>query len=308
MKTYWNTNGSLNAIPEWQPNCWIQVTCPTEEDQQELEETYKIPDYFLSDISDTDERARYEYDDGWMLVILRIPYVKEIRSRTPYTTVPLGIIHKRDVTITVCNFETNMMIDFVSYQQKRGEGFVDYVDMTFRLFLSSAIWYLKRLKQINTLIEKAKKNLDQGVNNESLIGLSRLQDSLTYFITSIRGNETLLTKLKFKLQVDELDADLIEDVNIEMSQARETTNIYSNILESTMDTYSSIINNNMNTTMRTLTSLNIILMAPTLISSIYGMNVVNGLETTKYGFVICIAISVLVTGISWWILRHKRLI
>ena len=308
MKTYWNTNGSLNAIPEWQPNCWIQVTCPTEEDQQELEETYKIPDYFLSDISDTDERARYEYDDGWMLVILRIPYVKEIRSRTPYTTVPLGIIHKRDVTITVCNFETNMMIDFVSYQQKRGEGFVDYVDMTFRLFLSSAVLYLKRLKQINTLIEKAKKNLDQGVNNESLIGLSRLQDSLTYFITSIRGNETLLTKLKFKLQVDELDADLIEDVNIEMSQARETTNIYSNILESTMDTYSSIINNNMNTTMRTLTSLNIILMAPTLISSIYGMNVVNGLETTKYGFVICIAISVLVTGISWWILRHKRLI
>ena len=308
MKTYWNTNGSLNTIPEWQPNCWIQVTCPTEEDQQELEETYKIPDYFLSDISDTDERARYEYDDGWMLVILRIPYVKEIRSRTPYTTVPLGIIHKRDVTITVCNFETNMMIDFVSYQQKRGEGFVDYVDMTFRLFLSSAVWYLKRLKQINTLIEKAKKNLDQGVNNESLIGLSRLQDSLTYFITSIRGNETLLTKLKFKLQVDELDADLIEDVNIEMSQARETTNIYSNILESTMDTYSSIINNNMNTTMRTLTSLNIILMAPTLISSIYGMNVVNGLETTKYGFVICIAISVLVTGISWWILRHKRLI
>ena len=308
MKTYWNTNGSLNAIPEWQPNCWIQVTCPTEEDQQELGETYKIPDYFLSDISDTDERARYEYDDGWMLVILRIPYVKEIRSRTPYTTVPLGIIHKRDVTITVCNFETNMMIDFVSYQQKRGEGFVDYVDMTFRLFLSSTVWYLKRLKQINTLIEKAKKNLDQGVNNESLIGLSRLQDSLTYFITSIRGNETLLTKLKFKLQVDELDADLIEDVNIEMSQARETTNIYSNILESTMDTYSSIINNNMNTTMRTLTSLNIILMAPTLISSIYGMNVVNGLETTKYGFIICIAISVLVTGISWWILRHKRLI
>ena len=161
---------------------------------------------------------------------------------------------------------------------------------------------------VQQLKKKKKKNLDQGVNNESLIGLSRLQDSLTYFITSIRGNETLLTKLKFKLQVDELDADLIEDVNIEMSQARETTNIYSNILESTMDTYSSIINNNMNTTMRTLTSLNIILMAPTLISSIYGMNVVNGLETTKYGFVICIAISVLVTGISWWILRHKRLI
>ena len=231
MRTYWNTNSTLKTISDWQPNCWIQVTCPTEEDQEYLEDKFNIPDYFLSDISDTDERARYEYDDGWMLIILRIPYVKEIRSRTPYTTVPLGIIHKRDVTITVCYYETNMMIDFVSYQQKRGVGFTDYVDMIFRLFLSSAVWYLKRLKQINTLIEKAKHNLDHGVNNESLIGLSRLQDSLTYFITSIRGNETLLAKLKFKLQVDELDADLIEDVNIEMSQARETTNIYADILD-----------------------------------------------------------------------------
>ncbi len=308
MKTYWSIEKQLRVINEWQSGCWIQVTCPTDDDQRELEERFNIPDYFMSDISDTDERARYEYDDGWTLIILRIPYVKEIRSRTPYTTVPLGIIHKRDVTITVCFYETNMMLDFVSYQQKRGVGFTDYVDMTFRLFLSSAVWYLKRLKQINTLIEKAKHNLDHEVNNESLIGLSRLQDSLTYFITSIRGNENLLQKLKFKLQVDELDADLIEDVNIEMTQARETTNIYSDILESTMDTYSSIINNNMNTTMRTLTSLNIILMAPTLISSIYGMNVVNGLETSKYGFVICIAVSVLVTGVSWWILRHKKLI
>ena len=308
MKTYWNTQEGLNQLTEWQPNCWIQVTCPTEDDQRELEKQFGIPDYFISDISDTDERARYEYDDGWMLIILRIPYVKEVRSRTPYTTVPLGIIHKRDVTITVCYYETNMMIDFVSYQQKRGLGFTDHVDMIFRLFLSSAVWYLKRLKQINSLIDKAKRNLDQDVNNESLIGLSRLQDSLTYFQTSIRGNETLLSKLKFKLQIDELDADLIEDVNIEMAQARETTSIYSNILESTMDTYQSIINNNMNTVMRTLTSVTIIMMFPTLIASLFGMNLVNGMEANNYGFVFALIISVGVSGAAWWFFRHKRLI
>ncbi len=308
MKTYWNTQNGLNQLQEWEPNCWIQMTCPTEEDRQMLEEQFNIPDYFLSDISDTDERARYEYDDGWMLIILRIPYVKEVRSRTPYTTVPLGIIHKRDVTITVCYYETNMMIDFVSYQQKRGEGFTDYVDMIFRLFLSSAVWYLKRLKQISMLIDKAKRNLDREVNNESLIGLSRLQDSLTYFNTSIRGNETLLSKLKFKLQIDELDADLIEDVNIEMTQARETTSIYSNILESTMDTYQSIINNNMNTIMRTLTSVTIILMLPTLVASFFGMNLINGMENNPVGFIIAIILSVVISVISLLVFRHKRLI
>ena len=308
MKTFWNTKGGLHTINEWEPNCWMQITCPTDEDRKMLEEQYEIPDYFLSDISDTDERARYEYDDGWMLIILRIPYVKEVRSRTPYTTVPLGIIHKRDVTITVCYYETNMMIEFVSFQQRRGEGFVDYVDMIFRMFLSSAVWYLKRLKQINLIIDKAKRDMDHNVDNSSLISLSRLQDSLTYFLTAIRGNETLLQKLRFKLQVDELDADLIEDVNIEMSQARETARIYSEILDSTMETYRGIINNNMNTVMRTLTSVSIILMFPTLISSLFGMNLVNGMEESLIGFPIALAISVFVSVGSWAFLRFKKLL
>ena len=308
MRTFWNTKGGLHTINEWEPNCWMQITCPTEEDRKMLEEQYEIPDYFLSDISDTDERARYEYDDGWMLIILRIPYVKEVRSRTPYTTVPLGIIHKRDVTITICYYETNMMIDFVSYQQRRGEGFVDYVDMIFRMFLSSAVWYLKRLKQINQIIDKAKRDMDHNVDNASLISLSRLQDSLTYFLTAIRGNETLLQKLRFKLQVDELDADLIEDVNIEMSQARETARIYSEILDSTMETYRGIINNNMNTVMRTLTSVSIILMFPTLISSLFGMNLINGMEKSSLGFPIALAISLVVSVGSWAFLRFKKLL
>jgi len=308
MRTFWNTKAGLHKIEEWESNCWMQITCPSEEDKKMLEERFEIPDYFLSDISDTDERARYEYDDGWMLIILRIPYVKEVRSRTPYTTVPLGIIHKRDVTITVCYYETNMMIDFVSYQQRRNEGFVDYVDMIFRMFLSSAVWYLKRLKQISLIIDKAKRDMDHNVDNASLISLSRLQDSLTYFLTAIRGNETLLQKLRFKLQVDELDADLIEDVNIEMSQARETARIYSEILDSTMDTYQGIINNNMNTVMRTLTSVSIILMFPTLISSLFGMNLVNGMELNPIGFPVALGISIIVSVGSWWFLRFKKLI
>lgn len=309
MKTYWNTNNGIHSIAEWEPNCWIQVTCPTEADRKQLEVEYQIPEYFFSDISDADERARYEFDEGWQLIILRIPYMKEVRSRTPYTTVPLGIIHKGDVTITVCYFESDMMLDFVSYQQKRGEGFTDYVDMIFRLFLSSSVWYLKRLKQISLLLDRAKRIMDHNsVNNTSLVNLSRLQDSLTYFITSIRGNETLLQKLKFKLPVDELDADLIEDVNIEISQARETASIYAEILESTMDTYTSIINNNMNTVMRTLTSFSIILMFPTLISSLFGMNLINGMESNSWGFPVALVISVIVSVGSWMILRHKNLL
>ena len=166
MRTYWNYNKALRTLEEWQPDCWVQVTCPTLEDEEFLINELNVPSYFLDDIRDKDERSRFEYDEGWQLIILRIPYVKEVRSRTPHTTIPLGIILKKGVCVTVCNHETNMMIDFVSYQQKRNMGFTDSVDLVFRLFLSSAVWYLKRLKQINVLIEEAKQNLDRAIDNE----------------------------------------------------------------------------------------------------------------------------------------------
>ena len=305
MRTYWNTLRGLHTLEQWQPNCWAQVSCPTSDDANFLQNELKIPDYFLDDIADADERARYDYDDGWILIILRIPYVKEVKSRTPFTTIPLGIILKGDVCITVCNYETNLMIDFVTYQQKRGLGFTDSVDMVFRLFLSSAVWYLKRLKQINARIEAAKQHLDRKIDNADLINLSRLQDSLTYFATSIRGNETLLSKLKFKLPVDELDADLIEDVTIEMNQARETTGIYANILDSMMETYASIINNNMSTVMKTLTIISMFLMVPTLIASLFGMNLINGMENQPLGFPLVLIISVMLTAAFWWYSKRE---
>lgn len=305
MRTFWNTKHGLRTIDQWEPDCWVQVTCPSQEDTDFLVNKLGMPDYFVSDIADTDERARYDNDDGWVLIILRIPYVKEVRSRTPFTTIPLGIVMKGNVCVTICNFETNMMIDFVSYQQKRGRGFTDSIDMTFRIFLSSAVWYLKRLKQISALIDTSKRNLDKNVDNEDLIGLSRLQDSLTYFVTSIRGNENLLSKLKFKLPIDELDADLIEDVSIEMTQARETTAIYSNILDSTLDTYANVINNNMSKVMKMLTSISIIMMFPNMVSGLFGMNLLNGMETLTWGFPIALLICVAVTSAFFWYFKRK---
>ena len=302
MRSFWNTKKGVTPIDEWQPGCWVQITCPVEDDVRFLVNELHMPDYFITDVADADERARYDMDEGWLMIILRIPHLKSVNSRTPYTTIPLGVVLKGDVVVTICDQEARMMVDFVNHQQRRAEGFSDAADLVFRLFLSASVWYLNYLKQVNGLIEKAKRNLGGQIDNEDLVSLSRLQDSLTYFATSIRGNETLLSKLKFRLPVDELDAELIEDVNIEMNQARETTQIYSNILDSTMDTYANVINNNMNKVMRLLTSLNMIIMFPTLIASLFGMNLINGMESYRFGFVIAIVISFISTilGLLWF--------
>ena len=60
--------------------------------------------------------------------------------------------------------------------------------------------------------------------------------------------------------------------------------------------------------MRTLTSVTIIMMFPTLIASLFGMNLINGMENSPMGFIIALVISVGVSGAAWWFFRHKRLI
>jgi magnesium transporter len=38
------------------------------------------------------------------------------------------------------------------------------------------------------------------------------------------------------------------------------------------------------------------------------MNLKNGMEDSSFGFITAIVISVIVSGLSWWILRIKRLL
>ena len=58
MRTYWKYDASLRTLEAWEPDCWTQVTCPTPDDEEFLIEELHVPDYFLDDIRDKDERSR----------------------------------------------------------------------------------------------------------------------------------------------------------------------------------------------------------------------------------------------------------
>ena len=75
-----------------------------------------------------------------------------------------------------------------------------------------------------------------------------------------------------------------------------------------MDTYANLINNNMSQVMKMLTSVSLILMFPTLIASLFGMNLINGMEEKIWGFPIALAISLIVSVGSWAFLRFKKLL
>ena len=85
---------------------------------------------------------------------------------------------------------------------------------------------------------------------------------------------------------------MVEDVHIELQQAQNMVSIYSNILTGTMETFGSIISNNLNLIMKRMTSITIILQVPTLIASLYGMNVWLPIGDKPWAFVAILLLSV----------------
>ena len=101
------------------------------------------------------------------------------------------------------------------------------------------------------------------------------------------------------------DQDVLEDVIIENKQAIEMTDIYSNILSSTMDFFASVISNNLNIVMKVLASVTILMAIPTIIGGIFGMNVTLPLQDNPNGFEIIMFLTILLTGVTAFILYKK---
>ncbi|MEC4050809.1 magnesium transporter CorA family protein [Flavobacterium sp. SUN046] len=298
MRTYFKNNHSGLVVSEqWEQNSWISIENPTTAERQFLLENLQIPESFYNDIEDIDERPRIEVENGWYLIILRIPY-KNTDLKLPFTTVPLGVVFKDDIFVSICFYETEMLHDFVFYTQRKNVTIKNNFDLVLKLLLSSSVWFLKYLKQVNQRIKLAEDNLEKSIKNEELQTLLRLEKCLVYFITSIKGNNVLFERIK-NLRTEQFDMDLIEDVDIELKQAQEMSKIYSDILSGMMDAYASVISNNLNVVMKRLTSISIILMIPTVIASLYGMNVPNSLEKNPNGLWIIVIISAVlsITGV-----------
>lgn len=307
MITFYKNDRGL--IPAQNPNesCWINVVSPTAQEIQYLLEDLKIPEAFYNDIEDIDERPRLETENGWNLIVLRIPF-KSNDAKLPFNTAPLGLIFNKDVFVSLCFHTNDMLEDFVFYTQRKKIAIASHYDLVLKLLLSSSVWYQKYLKHINQRIKLAENNLEKSIKNEELQALLQIEKCLVFFITSLKGNDILFRRIKnLKNQQDTLDPDLLEDVEIELRQAEETTNVYSNILTGMMDAYASVISNNLNIIMKRLTSISIILMIPTLVASLYGMNVPNNLQDSPFGFWIILLISLLISVFGVFMFKKRNL-
>ncbi|ADF51764.1 MAG: magnesium transporter [Zunongwangia sp.] len=307
MIKIFKTFGGYVEINEPQKSCWINVTNPTSGEINQLRIDYGLPTDLINDILDQDERPRIEFDDDWTLIILRIPV--EVRNNgVPFHTIPLGIFITRSFTLTLC-LQDNEVLPIIQPSPFRDQykEITDSINFILRLFLRSGNLYLRFLKQINQMTSMIEQDLEKSIKNKELNKLLKMEKCLVYFITSIKANEIVLAKLRNSKKITtQINEDLLEDAFIENKQAREMAQIYSDIQSGMMDAFASVISNNLNVVMKQLTLISIILMIPTLIASMFGMNVPNFMEDSLWAMPSIILGSLILSILGVILFRRRQ--
>ena len=297
----------IKTLKEIEKGSWVNMINPTE-----VCEGTNIKEDFIRYSLDYEEKARIdeEDEDGTILFLIDVPIIEKEKEAENYTTMPLGMIVVRDEYFITVSLKRNLIID--SFEKKRVKGFSTYKKSRFllQIMYTNASHYLTYLKQINKETEIAEYILKNSMKNRELLKLLSLEKSLVYFTTSLKSNELVMEKtLRGKiLKLYDEDEDILEDAIIENKQAIEMSQIYRDILNGTMDAYASIISNNLNGVMKFLTSITIVLAIPTLIASLWGMNVPVPLQDNIFGFPILIIISIIVTLIAVIMLKKRDLL
>lgn len=297
LTIYKTTEHGLEQLDSMVNGAWVKVIEPTPDEVQQLV-SWGVDQEYINYSLDLDEMPRMERDEDYTFILIRIPH-RQPESDIPYITIPLGILIKGNMVVTICRYDKEMFKVLANGKYRLLKTGKRY-RFALYIFLETATRYLTHLREINRMTEAIEDQLQKSTRNREVLELLKYQKSLTYFATALRANEVMMERVQ-RTQIFnyyEEDQELLEDVLTENQQAIQMTNIATELLAAMMDAFASIISNNLNAVMKALAAITIIISLPTIVASFYGMNVDLPFQMHPLAFWLTVGISAVLICIA----------
>lgn len=293
----------LKLITDFRAGSWVHLANPDSSEIDLITKKLDIPADFIKNSLDDDEKPRIDEEEDSKLIIFRFPW----KERSVIKTIPLGIIITKNVLVTVCSKSTLIIDDFVNEKIRKFHT-SKRTRFIIQLLTNAYKYYINYLDSIERELDKKELKLLKSVKNQEVIDILRLQKTLVYFNAAVLANGIILNKIMTGnfIKLYKEDSELLEDVIVENKQARDMIRVYYNLLVNTMNASASIVSNNLNSIMKILTSITIILSFPTIVASIYGMNVGLPMQENPYAFIYVILIALMISLITAIIFFKKK--
>lgn len=275
MRRLYAIENGLLAEKSTGPAPVIVYISPDEAERRFLIDKEQLDEHTLLSSLDPDELARLEFEPEHVAMIFKRPCNQTItggeNAHLEFKVASVGLFLFKDRLFVV---QSQDMPIYPGAKPVNRE--FSLPEVLLRMLYRTIMHFLEHLKAINMMVDAIEKEINQSSENRHLISLFALEKSLVYYVNAINSNDALLQKMRNnigKMGFTKEEAEVLDDIIIENNQCGRQAEIYTNILAGMMDARASIVSNNLNVLMKTLTMITICLQVPTMVVSIFSMNV-----------------------------------
>ncbi|HZL91695.1 MAG TPA: magnesium transporter CorA family protein [Pirellulaceae bacterium] len=302
--TYAIRDGSL--VPEETGNVWIAWN-PTEAETRTIREKCEIDEYDMNSALDADEVPRLEVDSDSYTIIWKVPTQAQPTQTSLFAVTSLGLFFNKNRLVLIGSQEISLM------ERKHQRRIESLEDIVLYLLFHTVHHFQGHLKVIKSISTELEQKINQSMDNQHLLQMFSLGESLIYYQSAISGNGSVLNKLQSFVLKSGLFArrgELFEDLTIDNAQCLKIAEIYSHVLSGLMDARGTIVNNNMNVLIKNLTIINVIFLPLNLIASVGGMSefsmMTQGVHWT-IAYTIFMLVMVIVAVLTYLALKYVNL-
>lgn len=294
----------LKEVDVIRTGVWTHVVAPTSDEIEQIAAAYALDAAILEDAQDFFEVPRMERSSGVTYFFTRYPYDEKQEDSG---TAPLLIVMGESFVLTFTLREIPQFKPFF-------EGKIDVVTTQKAKFFIQIMTvvvasYEKELVRFRKAVQKDRTRLRR-IGPREIERLVNFENDLNDIVSALVPTNAWLQQVTSGnyMQLYSEDVALMEDLMIANSQLVDSARSVLKSIQNIRNASEAILTSKLNITIRTLTVLTILLTIPTIISSLYGMNVPLPLSDNPYAFWIVIS-SIIATVIAVILLfkHHKWL-
>jgi magnesium transporter len=269
----------LHILSEPRDGCWIHCDEATQEDLDQIARLTSLDQLELLDALDKHEMPRLERLKQNLLVIARYPSDQEVGLYTATLTMILCPHY----FITISPQKSSLVRNYLAQPGKISTH--QKSKLLIYLLLKITQDFGNQVKRVRTNVIKQESEIEN-VRSDDIISLTKNEDVLNQYLSALMPMRSVLQSLtsgKY-FELPEKDQELIEDLLNASTQSEVLCDVNLKTIRSLRESFQIIFTNNVNKTIKLLTALTIIFSIPTVISSLYGMNVKLPLSQSPYAF------------------------
>jgi magnesium transporter len=285
---------------------------PDANERQVILNTTHLDQHSLSSALDPDEVSRVEFKPEHTFIIWKRPENYSFQEHVGFNVTSVGLVLMKDRLVIILGEDIGLA------NGKPPQNIDTVADIVLNLFSQTTRHFLEHLKVIKQISREVQQKINTALENEYLIQMFSLGESLTYYLNAISSNSVVLAKIRShvdKIGLSPTQVEFLDDIMIENNQCSKQAEIYSSILSGLMDARGTLVNNNMNVILKNLTIINTVFLPLNLIAGIGGMSefsmMTRGMDwrVTYLLFLVAMVIlgwltTLFIHKFSWW--QKKR--